>query len=78
MAHKLGSGSTKNSRDSESKRLGIKSIGNQKIKSGAIIVRQRGTKLKPGVNVGHGKDHTLYALKGGFVHYTSSLVNIIE
>lgn len=79
MAHKLGAGSTRNSRDSESKRLGIKSIGHQKIKNGTIIVRQRGTKLKPGVNVGHGKDHTLYALKDGYVYYASSTtVNVIH
>jgi len=59
MAHKMGAGSTKNTRDSQSKRLGIKKVGNQNVKSGNIIIRQRGTKLKPGFNVGFGKDHTL-------------------
>ena len=72
MAHKMGAGSTKNTRDSQSKRLGIKSIGNQKVKSGSIIVRQRGTKLKPGIHIGCGKDHTLYALKNGVVSFSQS------
>jgi len=77
MAHKMGAGSTKNTRDSNSKRLGVKCIGNQKVKSGFILVRQRGTKLKPGMNVGCGKDHTLYALKDGVVNFTkSSVLNI--
>lgn len=77
MAHKMGAGSTKNARDSNSKRLGIKCIGNQKVKNGYILVRQRGTRLKPGKNVGCGKDHTLYALIDGIVNFTkSSIVNI--
>ena len=77
MAHKMGAGSTKNTRDSNSKRLGIKCAGNQKVKNGFIIVRQRGTKLKAGKNVGCGKDHTLYALKDGVVNFTrSSVVNV--
>jgi large subunit ribosomal protein L27 len=79
MAHKMGAGSTKNSRDSQSKRLGIKCIGSQKVKSGSIIVRQRGTKFKPGNQVGCGRDHTLYALSDGIVNFTSlGFVNIIN
>jgi large subunit ribosomal protein L27 len=79
MAHKMGAGSTKNSRDSQSKRLGIKCIGLQKVKSGSIIVRQRGTKFKPGNQVGCGRDHTLYALSDGIVNFTSlGFVNIIN
>jgi large subunit ribosomal protein L27 len=78
MAHKMGAGSTKNTRDSQAKRLGVKCIGSQKVKNGFILVRQRGTKFKPGVHVGCGRDHTLYALKEGVVHFTSSgFVNII-
>lgn len=78
MAHKMGSGSTKNSRDSQAKRLGVKCIGSQKVKNGFILVRQRGTKYKPGTDVGCGKDHTLYALCDGIVQYTpSGFVNII-
>jgi large subunit ribosomal protein L27 len=79
MAHKMGSGSTKNSRDSQAKRLGIKCIGSQKVKNGYILVRQRGTKFKPGIDVGCGRDHTLYALSDGIVHYSSSgFVNILK
>jgi large subunit ribosomal protein L27 len=79
MAHKMGAGSTKNSRDSQAKRLGIKCIGSQQVKTGFIIVRQRGTKFKPGTDVGCGRDHTLYALADGVVQFTSSgFVNVIE
>jgi large subunit ribosomal protein L27 len=79
MAHKMGAGSTKNGRDSKSKRLGLKCTGREEVKSGFILVRQRGTKLKPGVNVGCGRDHTLYALKNGVVTFTKTgLVNVIE
>ena len=79
MAHKMGAGSTKNSRDSQAKRLGVKCNGSQKVKSGFILVRQRGTKFKPGVNVGCGRDHTLYALKEGIVNFTSTgFINILE
>lgn len=79
MAHKMGAGSTKNSRDSQAKRLGVKCIGTQKVKTGNIIVRQRGTKFKPGTAVGCGRDHTLYALADGIVQFTSSgFINIIE
>ncbi len=69
MAHKKGAGSSKNGRDSESKRLGVKKFGGQKVIAGNIIVRQRGTKHHPGVNVGCGKDHTLFALKDGEVKF---------
>lgn len=69
MAHKKGGGSTRNGRDSNPKMLGVKVYGGQSISAGGIIVRQRGTKFHPGVNVGIGKDHTLYALKDGFVNF---------
>ena len=69
MAHKKAGGSSRNGRDSESKRLGVKVYGGQAINAGGIIVRQRGTKLHPGVNVGIGKDHTLYALVDGTVNF---------
>ena len=79
MAHKMGAGSTKNTRDSQSQRLGVKCFGKEKVTSGSIIVRQRGTKFKPGVQVGCGKDHTLYALRDGIISFTSSgFVNIIQ
>ena len=67
MAHKKGAGSSKNGRESESKRLGIKIFGGQEVKAGNIIVRQRGTKHHPGENVGLGKDHTIFALSDGKV-----------
>lgn len=67
MAHKKGEGKVKNGRESESKRLGIKVYGGQKVIAGNIIVRQRGTKHHPGKNVGMGKDHTLFALTNGIV-----------
>lgn len=69
MAHKKGQSTTSNGRDSHSKRLGIKKFGNQSVISGNIIVRQRGTKLHAGKNVGQGRDFTLYALKDGVVKY---------
>jgi large subunit ribosomal protein L27 len=69
MAQKKGGGSTRNGRDSESKRLGVKVSGGQAINAGGIIVRQRGTKVHPGVNVGMGKDHTLFALIDGQVEF---------
>ncbi len=69
MAHKKGEGKVKNGRESESKRLGIKIFGGQKVTAGNIIVRQRGTKHHPGDNVGIGKDHTLFALKDGVVAF---------
>jgi len=67
MAHKKGVGSSRNGRESESKRLGVKIFGGQAAKAGNIIVRQRGTKHNPGLNVGIGKDHTLFALTDGVV-----------
>lgn len=67
MAHKKAGGSTRNGRDSESKRLGVKIFGGQTIQAGAIIVRQRGTKFHAGTNVGIGKDHTLFAKTAGKV-----------
>lgn len=67
MAHKKGEGKVKNGRESESKRLGIKVFGGQKVVAGNIIVRQRGTRHHPGKNVGMGKDHTLFALTNGVV-----------
>ncbi len=70
MAHKKGVGSSKNGRESESKRLGVKLFGGQTAKAGNIIVRQRGTQHHPGAGVGIGKDHTLYALVDGKVQFT--------
>ena len=67
MAHKKAGGSSKNGRDSESKRLGVKRFGGQVVKAGNIIVRQRGTAVHPGVNVGLGRDHTLFATADGRV-----------
>jgi len=69
MAHKKAGGSTRNGRDSESKRLGVKRFGGQVVKAGNIIVRQRGTQFHPGVNVGVGKDHTLFAKADGRVQF---------
>ena len=69
MAHKKGAGSTKNGRDSNAKRLGVKRFGGEKVLAGSIIVRQRGMKFKPGLNVGYGKDFTLFALKNGTIQF---------
>jgi large subunit ribosomal protein L27 len=69
MAHKKGVGSTRNGRDSQSKRLGVKIYGGQLAKAGNILVRQRGTKFHPGLNVGKGKDDTLFALSDGTVKF---------
>lgn len=71
MAHKKAGGSSRNGRDSESKRLGVKRFGDQAVVAGNIIVRQRGTKWHPGVNVGMGKDHTLFALTDGRVRFVT-------
>jgi len=71
MASKKGGGTTRNGRDSESKRLGVKVYGGQAISPGGIIIRQRGTKVHPGENVGMGKDHTLFALTKGVVKFTT-------
>ena len=75
MAHKKGAGSSKNGRESHSKRLGVKIYGGQTIKAGNIIVRQRGTKHHPSDNVGIGKDHTLFALTDGIVKFSKSKNN---
>ncbi len=69
MAHKKAGGSTRNGRDSQSKRLGVKRFGGEQVSAGSIIVRQRGTSTRPGVNVGCGRDHTLYALADGQVTF---------
>ena len=69
MAHKKGVGSSRNGRDSESKRLGVKKYGGELVRSGNIIVRQRGTKIKPGRNVGLGRDYTIFATMDGKVLY---------
>lgn len=69
MAHKKGVGSSKNGRESESKRLGVKIFGGQVAKAGNILIRQRGTSHHPGLNVGMGKDHTLFALEAGIVKF---------
>lgn len=83
FAHKKGQGSSKNGRDSESKRLGVKRSDGTKVNAGEILVRQKGTKFHPGKNVGLGKDYTLYALKTGTVKFTRGeknrrIVNIVE
>jgi large subunit ribosomal protein L27 len=70
MAHKKGAGSTKNGRDSNSKRLGVKKFGGELVKAGNIIIRQKGTATHPGENVGLGKDYTLFALTDGYVKFS--------
>ena len=83
MAHKKAGGSSRNGRDSNAKRLGVKAFGNEFVKAGSIIIRQRGTKMHPGENVGMGKDHTLFAKTDGKVNFTTKgalkrkLVNIL-
>ncbi|MBA3388617.1 MAG: 50S ribosomal protein L27 [Actinomycetota bacterium] len=69
MAHKKGGGSSRNGRDTEGKRLGVKSFGGQRVSAGSIIIRQRGTKVHPGRNVGKGSDDTLFATAGGHVTF---------
>lgn len=75
MATKKAGGSTKNGRDSHSQRLGVKKFGGESVLSGNIIVRQRGTKFHPGKNVGIGKDHTLFAVAGGRVQFSTGYKN---
>lgn len=75
MAHKKGVGSTNNGRDSIAKRLGVKKYAGETVTAGSIIVRQRGTKIHPGVNVGIGGDDTLFALKDGVVNFTTKAGN---
>ncbi|MFA5164740.1 MAG: 50S ribosomal protein L27 [Candidatus Omnitrophota bacterium] len=78
MAHHKGQGSTRNGRDSNSQRLGIKAYGGEKVTAGSIIVRQRGTPWKPGLNVAKGKDDTLFALKDGIVTFSKTrLVSVL-
>jgi large subunit ribosomal protein L27 len=71
MAHKKAGGSSRNGRDSQAKRLGVKSYGGEQLTAGSIIVRQRGTRIHPGANVGMGKDHTLFALVPGKVVFAT-------
>jgi large subunit ribosomal protein L27 len=71
MAHKKAGGSTRNGRDSESKRLGVKAFGGEEVQAGQIILRQRGTQFHPGENVGIGRDHTLFAKANGRVNFVS-------
>lgn len=79
MAHKKGLGSTQNGRESHAQRLGIKIYGGQKVRTGQIIIRQRGTGFKPGFFVGRGKDDTLFALKDGVVEFrTNRTVHIVS
>jgi large subunit ribosomal protein L27 len=82
MAHKKAGGSTRNGRDSESKRLGIKKFGGESVIAGNILVRQRGTRIHPGVNVGMGSDHTLFAIADGKVEFKPkagrTVVNIVR
>ncbi|AQX28373.1 MULTISPECIES: 50S ribosomal protein L27 [unclassified Bartonella] len=75
MAHKKAGGSSRNGRDSESKRLGVKKFGGEAVIAGNIIVRQRGTRWHPGNNVGIGKDHTLFALSNGIVSFSKKASN---
>jgi large subunit ribosomal protein L27 len=82
MAHKKGGGSSRNGRDSEGKRLGVKAYGGQRVSAGSIIVRQRGTKVHPGANVGKGSDDTLFAKVNGQVNFSRSrgrrVVSVLE
>lgn len=82
MAHKKGAGSTKNGRDSNSKRLGVKVYGNQPVKAGGVILRQRGLTFKPGISVSVGKDYTLFATQSGYVQFETiadkKFVNVVN
>lgn len=78
MAHKRGLGSSRNGRDSNAQRLGVKRFQGQFVKVGSILVRQRGTSFKPGLNVGRGSDDTLFAMKPGIVHFRKNrTVNVV-
>jgi len=78
MAHKKGLGSSRNGRDSNAKRLGVKRFGGQFVRAGNIIVRQRGTRYTPGLNASMGRDHTIFALRDGKVHFSGAkVINII-
>lgn len=78
MAHKKGQGSSRNGRESNAQRLGVKTFGGQKVGTGSIIIRQRGTRFRPGFNVGKGRDDTLFALCEGIVSFSGRrVVNVI-
>ena len=77
MAHKKGMGSSRNGRDSAAKRLGVKKYGGQQVKSGNIIIKQCGTRFKPGKNVGLGRDYTIFALSDGVVQFSGKHVNVV-
>jgi len=77
MAHKKGQGSTRNGRDSNPQFRGLKRFGGAEVTVGTIIVRQVGTSILPGLNVGHGRDHTLFALKDGFVKFRGRKVDVV-
>ena len=77
MAHKKGQGSSKNGRDSNSQRLGVKTFGGESVETGYIIVRQRGTKFHPGKNVGIGRDDTLFAVADGVVEFAGRKINVV-
>lgn len=83
MAHKKAGGSSRNGRDSAAQRLGVKRFGGEQVRAGNILVRQRGTQFRPGINVGLGKDYTLFALKDGTVRFrhvskTRKCVDVVE
>ena len=80
MSHKKGQGTSRNGRDSNAKRLGVKKFGGEVVVAGNIIIRQRGTRFHPGANVGMGRDHTLFALKDGRVAFdkTHRTINVVE
>ncbi len=80
MAHRKGQGSVRNGRDSVSKRLGVKKFGSEAVIAGNILIRQRGTRFRPGTNVGIGRDHTLFALTDGFVKFdrTNRRVHVLD
>lgn len=76
FAHKTSSGSSRNGRDSNAKRLGVKAYGGELVRTGSVIIRQRGTRFRPGDGVGLGRDHTLFALRDGRVVFQGSLVHV--
>ena len=77
MAHKMGTGSSQNGRDSNAKRLGMKAYGGQTVTAGSIIVRQRGSRFKPGFGVGVGRDYTIYAMIPGIVRFRNRVIDVI-
>lgn len=77
MAHKMGTGSTSNGRDSNAQRRGIKAFGGEKVIAGSIIVRQCGTRFKPGFGVGLGRDYTIFALKDGVVKFRNRFIDVV-